>query len=179
MIKVSFKKNKKRKFKKSFYFFLLLIIFTILFFFFKTKILHLVKILDFNKKALQSTETKVLEEKNILDLFILRLISQNLEYASSSEKSISGDQKIYLKNTKNDSGYIFINNFDNPEKVWITFASAISSDPLKTKLERDLKNLDYIDLRFDNKVFYKFKDSFVSIQASSTNFEASGTSQDH
>jgi hypothetical protein len=44
------------------------------------------------------------------------------------------------------------------DKVWSTIVSAIDTDPLKTKLQNSLQSLEYLDIRFPNKVFYKFKD---------------------
>jgi cell division septal protein FtsQ len=48
------------------------------------------------------------------------------------------------------------------EALWSTLVSAVATDPLKTSLETQNPNLNYIDLRFGNKVFYKFGKS-VSI----------------
>lgn len=42
------------------------------------------------------------------------------------------------------------------DKGWSTLVSAIDTEPLKTLLEKERDNLSYIDLRFGNKVFYKF-----------------------
>ncbi len=42
------------------------------------------------------------------------------------------------------------------DKGWSTLVSAIDTDPLKTSLEKEKQKLAYIDLRFGNKVFYKF-----------------------
>ncbi len=74
--------------------------------------------------------------------------------------------KIFLKNENDNSSYIYINTNDKAEYVWITFVSAIDAEPLKTKLKNKLTKLDYIDLRFSNKVFYKFKDEILDITPS-------------
>lgn len=50
------------------------------------------------------------------------------------------------------------------EKAWSTLLSAIDTEPLKGKLRTDLSSLLYLDIRFGNKVFYKFG----SIAASSS-----------
>lgn len=94
--------------------------------------------------------------EEFIKTFRNRLPSKNLNFASSSKISQSGDMKIYLKNTKDNSGYIFVNTKDDVNYVWITFVSAIDVNPLKEELEKKLEYLDYIDLRFSNKVFYKF-----------------------
>ncbi|MEI6352603.1 MAG: hypothetical protein WCO35_01575 [Candidatus Nomurabacteria bacterium] len=101
-------------------------------------------------------------------LFKLRLPSQHLEYSSSNEISQNGDMKIYLKDTKDATGYIFVNTKDEANYVWITFASAIAGEPLKTLITNDLKNLNYIDMRFGNKIFYKFNDGNNSTTSTST-----------
>ena len=106
----------------------------------------------------------------------MRLPSQNLDYATSSNIEENGDMKIYLLNTKDNSGYIYVNTHDDPSYVWITFVSAIADDTLKSYLIKDLKNFEYIDLRFGNKVFYKFYDSSVNISSTSTTFTNIATS---
>ena len=63
---------------------------------------------------------------------------------------------IFLKNTKDEAGYLYVNTKDNVEEVWTTFASVAIADPIKNLLNNDLLNLNYVDLRFKNKVFYKF-----------------------
>lgn len=40
--------------------------------------------------------------------------------------------------------------------VWSNLLSAIDTDPLKTKLQKNKDMLEYLDARFGNKVFYKF-----------------------
>lgn len=157
-----YKIKKKRKFKKSFLIFLI-IIFILVIAFLAYKTVNLNNFKNYFQKKDKSEIVNERQNKNILDLFILRLVSQNLEFASSSIIEENGDQKIYIKDTKNDSGYIYVNTKDDPEFVWNTFASAILADPIKSKLEKELLNLEYIDLRFGNKVFFKFKDKNVNV----------------
>ncbi|MEN9582813.1 MAG: hypothetical protein RL641_767 [Candidatus Parcubacteria bacterium] len=45
------------------------------------------------------------------------------------------------------------------------FKTAVSSEPLKSKLTKSFANLEYIDVRFANKVFYKFHDEANTQQA--------------
>ncbi|MFA5131868.1 MAG: hypothetical protein WC444_00915 [Candidatus Paceibacterota bacterium] len=40
--------------------------------------------------------------------------------------------------------------------VWSNLVSAIDTEPLKSKLEHNKDDLEYLDTRFGNKVFYKF-----------------------
>lgn len=44
----------------------------------------------------------------------------------------------------------------NLDKVWSNILSAIDTDPLKSRLEKEKDDLEYLDARFGNKVFYKF-----------------------
>lgn len=106
--------------------------------------------------SITTDDSNIVADDAFSKLFALRLPSQNLTYASSSEISSNGDMKIFLKNTHNDSGYLFVNTKNDASYVWITFVSAIAGEPLKSSLTNNLKNLNYIDLRFGNKIFYKF-----------------------
>ena len=45
----------------------------------------------------------------------------------------------------------------NVEKIFSNFVTAIDTEPLKTMYQNNFDKLLYIDLRFDNKVYYKFK----------------------
>lgn len=55
------------------------------------------------------------------------------------------------------SKIIFLKENDY-KKVWSTLVSAIDTDPLKSKLADDKDNLEYLDVRYGNKVFYRFSD---------------------
>lgn len=161
------KKNKKRKLKpivKIFIYilFILLFIFCIYKFnltsktsiFFKNSYLSVKNI--FIKKNPINLETASTSEDKMISIFKDRLPSQNLAYASSTFITENNDIKIFLKDTKNDLGFIFVSSKDNPEEIWNTFASILLSDSFKNNLYKNISNLDYIDLRFKNKVFYKF-----------------------
>ena len=43
-------------------------------------------------------------------------------------------------------------------KIWSNILSAIDTEPLKNKLITEPENLEYLDARFGNKVFYRFTD---------------------
>lgn len=45
------------------------------------------------------------------------------------------------------------------KKVWSTLLSAIDTDPLAAKLTQSRETLEYLDIRFGNKVFYKFNNT--------------------
>jgi hypothetical protein len=67
----------------------------------------------------------------------------------------TGDISCMDKDEK--SKIIFLKENDY-KKVWSTLVSAIDTDPLKTKLATDKDNLEYLDVRYGNKVFYRFSD---------------------
>ena len=67
----------------------------------------------------------------------------------------TGDISCFSKEEK--SKIIFLKENDY-KKVWSTLVSAIDTDPLKTKLTEDKNNLEYLDVRYGNKVFYRFSD---------------------
>lgn len=67
----------------------------------------------------------------------------------------TGDVSCIDKEGK--SKIIFLKENDY-KKVWSTLVSAIDTDPLKTKLATDKDNLEYLDVRYGNKVFYRFSD---------------------
>ena len=59
----------------------------------------------------------------------------------------------------------------NLDKEWSNVISAIDTEPLKGLLETKKDRLEYLDVRFDNKVFYKFTNTVIPtiINASTTN----------
>ncbi len=59
------------------------------------------------------------------------------------------------------------------KKAWSTLLSAIDTDPLKTKLTQRRETLEYLDIRFGNKVFYKFNNTPFEIS------KAIGILEDH
>lgn len=61
---------------------------------------------------------------------------------------------------------VLITEDTDMKKAWSTLVSAIDTDPLKTKLKESISLLEYLDIRFGNKVFYKFSDkSLVTASA--------------
>ncbi len=63
---------------------------------------------------------------------------------------------------------LFLSKNIDLDKSWSTLVSAIDTDPLKSSLRSEKEKLLYIDLRFGNKVFYKFGKSGEFSNASST-----------
>lgn len=177
-------KIKKRKLKRGFKIFLWFFIFAIIVF--SLFFLNYKRVIDLNiaykdtkntvvsffqlfkKMDVSSTMSESPDEdlNDFSELFKARLSSKGLEFASSSVVEPNGDMKIYINNTHNDLGYIYVSTKDRAEYVWITFVSAIDAEPLKSKIVNNLNKLEYIDLRFGNKIFYKFNDGMIDISTS-------------
>lgn len=85
---------------------------------------------------------------------------------------------VYLKNNESGS-YIIFKSKDDLEKLWITLLSAIETAPLKDSLSGELNKLSYIDVRFGNKVFYKFTNTNASdiIATSTINYETNSSTR--
>ena len=162
-------KKKKRKFKKSFkilvFVFSVFIIFLIYFFLnLNSKKSNQIIEIDTqnNLKEEKKTDTKknILSSQEKINLFLINLKSLskeiNFQVSSTSLKDSDGLVKIFLKNTFNDSGYIYIDTMNDIENVWINFISAVLNNPLKENLINNFSNLEYIDLRFGSKIYYKF-----------------------
>lgn len=69
------------------------------------------------------------------------------------------DIKVFLSKTKASlmgPELLFKKDADFA-RVAENLKAAISTEPLKSKLKNEYYNLEYIDLRFGNKVYYKFK----------------------
>lgn len=79
-----------------------------------------------------------------------------------------GDVIISDESMKSSVKLSFLVNLD---KEWSNVISAVDTEPLKSLLETKKDKLEYIDVRFDNKVFYKFTNTVIPtiINASTTN----------
>jgi hypothetical protein len=79
---------------------------------------------------------------------------------------------------ENGSSFVKFSSTSDSNKVWSNLVSAIDTEPLKGKLEKHKADLLYLDVRFGNKVFYKFvHDTFTksSVTAIIGNNEATST----
>lgn len=85
---------------------------------------------------------------------------------------------VYLKNNLKGS-YVVFKSKDDLEKLWITLLSAIETNPIKESITAPVNNLEYIDVRFGNKVFYKFTNSTHQdiIATSTNNYETSSSTR--
>ncbi len=89
-----------------------------------------------------------------LSLIVAKVSSIIFPVAAVTIES-TGD--VLCFNASGTSKVIFLKDTDK-KKVWSTLVSAIDTDPLKTKLEKNKEGLEYLDVRYGNKVFYRFND---------------------
>lgn len=75
------------------------------------------------------------------------------------------DVHLINDNSKSD---IILKSKDDANSLWLTLLSAIDTDPLKNNLTLKKDSLQYIDLRFGNKVFYKFQPEAGQLPADTT-----------
>lgn len=85
-----------------------------------------------------------------------------------------GDISLYDERGMSRVMFAFTQDTD---KVWSNLVSAVDTDPLKAKLSTNKDNLEYLDARFGNKVFYKFTNDTKTaiIQSHATTTEATTT----
>lgn len=101
--------------------------------------------------------SNILENVSILAKNIISANYKISAYSVTSDK----DVLIYLYRNSDKVPEIRYNPDHDPLKVSANFKTAINTQPLKKKLADSFAILDYIDLRFANKVFYKFNDQAV------------------
>lgn len=184
-------RKKKRKFKKSFkrilYFLFILFILMAIYLLYYEKVINFntivnntkTKITNVFKKDKPNNQVVISKTDQFINLFKNRLNTKNLNFSSSSIDQ-EGNIKIFLAKSYNNSGYLYVNKKDDPDYVWVTFVSAIEAEPLKSQIQNNLKNLEYIDLRFSNKIFYKFNKSKLDItdtEKSQDNFTNSSNTE--
>lgn len=72
-----------------------------------------------------------------------------------------GEYLLYIKVPETDPlGYpvIKFRETNDTAAILANLDAALAVEPLATKVKEDLATLEYIDLRYDNKVYYKFND---------------------
>ncbi len=81
-----------------------------------------------------------------------------------------GDTNEFLIGTPpmENRGRIVVKSNDNPETLLSYLSAALATDPLKSKMIKTPDALEYIDLRFSKKVYYKFSDSADASQTDGT-----------
>lgn len=69
----------------------------------------------------------------------------------------NGDLKIYLSSPSQLGPEIILKADANFDQIIENLQSVLTTEPLKTEFKTKYSSLLYIDLRFGNKVYYKFK----------------------
>lgn len=87
-----------------------------------------------------------------LNLFVKAVEALGLSPVSLVKKG-GGDYDLHLK----DGGKLVFALKDGAEKAASNLESALGVDPLKNDMAAKRDRLEYIDLRFGNKVFFKFR----------------------
>jgi hypothetical protein len=95
-------------------------------------------------------------------------ITSNAFKPSAYSITPDGDALIFLYRDSDSSPAIRYNPLHDPLAVVAQFKAAIATEPLKSKLATSLSTLDYIDVRFPNKIFYKFNDDIGQQQDNAT-----------
>jgi hypothetical protein len=91
------------------------------------------------------------------------LFISNLEHIGINPVSLvlktDNEVEIYLSANiaPPDGPKIVFNNKNDLLKIYQNLEAAIKTDPLKTEFKEKYSSLLYLDLRFNNKVYYKFK----------------------
>jgi hypothetical protein len=88
-----------------------------------------------------------------------RSIKSDTILPHSYVEETDGDIAILLLRAEGVSPKVLYNNAIDPVAASTAFHSAIATEPLMTKLRKSFNTLEYIDVRFDKKVFYKFKEA--------------------
>lgn len=86
----------------------------------------------------------------------LRKIGISISYLNVKE-NFDGEFVIEGDDTSLENSKIIFKINDNLKKVIENLEASINTEPLLSSFKNEFKNLEYIDLRFGNKVFYKFK----------------------
>ncbi len=118
----------------------------------------IIKDYEINNLTLASNTTIILKDREYIYNFIKRLEISSIQKEKLDSKVLSvyydnyGDVYLYL-----ERGEIRLNVSNDLDIVWNDYLSALGDNKLSSKLKNERDNLDYLDLRFPNKLFYKFK----------------------
>ncbi|OGI63492.1 hypothetical protein A2914_02700 [Candidatus Nomurabacteria bacterium RIFCSPLOWO2_01_FULL_41_21] len=94
--------------------------------------------------------------------FMENIISLDIKPSSLLVKEngkVKGEIEIYLSSNilPPSAPRIIFNKGDDLVKLAENLQASVDADPFKTELKEKREKLEYIDLRFDNRVYYKFK----------------------
>lgn len=92
-------------------------------------------------------------------VYLQNVINQTGFNVSSVVIDPKGEIDMYLAafTTPPDAPKIILKIDSDVEKLAENLQAAVSAEPFKTELKNNYNNLNYIDLRFGNKVYYKFR----------------------
>ncbi len=138
-----------------------------------------IKDYDIVNLTLATSSSITLKDKEYIYTFIKRLESndmQNIDTVKKGENEMGKKLKVmsvYFDIYKDaylhmEKGEIRINIYNDLDTVWNDYLSAIGDNKLSYILKNERDNLDYLDLRFPNKLFYKFKTYDQRILGTST-----------
>lgn len=92
-----------------------------------------------------------------------KLISfrDNIEKLEIKTSSLSvkddGDIELYLANSSQNTPKIIFKTNSDFEKILGNLQAILATEPLQSDFKKKYSSLEYIDLRFGNKVYYRFK----------------------
>lgn len=103
----------------------------------------------------------VIPERESNKEFILQLSQITTKISSVifpiESVSVEATGDVLCIDERGISKVIFLKDSDY-KKTWSTILSSIDTDPLKTKLATSKDDLEYLDARYGNKIFYRFSD---------------------
>ncbi len=86
---------------------------------------------------------------------------QNLEVLKLEPTGLhlktDGDADLFLSGAKNQKPKILIRADADMENLAENLSAALETEPLKTRMAKEYFKLEYLDLRFSNKVYSKFR----------------------
>lgn len=90
--------------------------------------------------------------------FIENILNEDISPSSIFMKE-NGEIEIYLSGVKlpPNAPKIILNNDSDLIKMAENFQASVTTDPLQTELKEKYDLLEYIDLRFGNRVYYRFR----------------------
>jgi hypothetical protein len=114
------------------------------------------EIFNENKESNISYENKIW-----LESFVNKLKKSNIKVSKIEFKDF-GDYNLYTVN----GTFIKINVKNDIEKSWNNFISSYTKQAIK---DNELESLEYIDIRFKNKIFYRLKNINIGVETSTEN----------
>jgi hypothetical protein len=107
--------------------------------------------------------SKILSEEDFKNVVNLRaILYENDMHATILYLKEDGDYEFWLSRPSNESSdrpKIFFSKKSDFSEIASNLISALENEPLKTDFKEKYSSLLYLDARFDNKVFFKFKES--------------------